>query len=565
LAARPGLQPGLQQLNQTGANIQGPSPRERLRPGPKPKPLAARPYRPWGPIQRIRRSYSKARKVEVLLFLLHHRVAVEGTAQSQFHPPTKLETSHYWKIPEPTIQLWWVKRDEILQLPSTARRALPGTWTCLWPAMEEELFAIFLAEQQKGRLIRRGWFRTQAKELFTKHYSASANMFVFSAGWFNGFLKRWSISCRALTKMSSRLPEKYELLVVNWLRFNRRNSQPRNFFERCQITSDIGRFRLSNILNLDETPIPFEYLDGRTYDLKGSKTISGKTDRSGWDKRQATLILYIFADGIARIKPKIIFHGKSSDRGTIRRKEEHHWHPGVTVEINETAYNNEELFLQFIDEELIPALQKAPGTIPDNARESLLLMDVAGFHTTPQVLQKLRSASITTSLIPSGCTGLLQPLDTAVNKPFKQYLREYTDAYTLGKQSSIQKWSTSDKRIMVIHVVGEAWAHFQQEKKDLITKAFRDVGVTLPVDGSQDQDIHIKGFDNIAVGDWDSDILLPAAHRPSESYRPLPTENSNHDALEIFWTCEDYTHHPIDGSSVQPTAPGPAGGTLLQF
>lgn len=119
--------------------------------------------------------------------------------------------------------------------------------------------------------------------------------------------------------------------------------------------------------------------------------------------------------------------------------------------------------------------------------------------------------------------------------------------------------------MMVTHVVGEAWAHFQQEKKDLITKAFRDVGVTLPVDGSQDQDIHIKGFDNIAVGDSNSDILLPAAHRPSESYRPLPTENSNHDALEFFWTCEDYTHHPIDASSVQPTAPGPAGGTLLQF
>ncbi|RPB00518.1 hypothetical protein L873DRAFT_1564006, partial [Choiromyces venosus 120613-1] len=472
--------------------------------GPKPKPLASRSHQPRGPIQRIRRSYSKARKIQVLLFLLHHRVAVDGTAQSQFRPPTQLEASRYWKIPEATISQWWLKRDEILQLPSTARRAQPATWTCMWPAMEEELFDIFLAERQKGRLIRRGWFRTQARELFVKHYSTSANIFVFSTGWFNGFLKRWGISCRALTKISSCLPDEYKKLVVNWLRFNRCNSQPRNYFERSQIISDIGRFRFSNILNLDETPIPFEYLDGRTYDLKGSKTISGKTDRSGWDKRQATLILYIFADGIARIKPKIIFHGKSGDRGVIRQKEQHHWHPGVTVEFNETAYNNEELFLRFIDEELIPALQKAPGTISDNTRESLLLMDVAGFHTTPEVLQKLHSASITTSLIPSGCTGLLQPLDTAVNKPFKQYLREYTDAYTLRKQSTIQKWSTSDKRIMVTHVVGEAWAIFQQEKKELITKAFRDVGVTLPIDGSQDQDIHIKGFDNITVGDWNS-------------------------------------------------------------
>ena len=324
-----------------------------------------------------------------MLLLLHHQVAVEGTAESQFRPPTQLEASEYWKIPEATIQLWWVKRDEIIQLPSTARRALPADWTCLWPAMEEELFALFLAERQKGRLIRRGWFRTQAKVLFVKHYSLSANMFVFSTGWFNGFLKRWGISCRALTKMSSRLPDEYKQLAVNWLRFNRRNSQPRNVFERSKITSDIGRFRLSDILNLDETPIPFEYLDGRTYDLKGSKTISGKTDRSGWDKRQATLILYIFADGISRIKPKLIFHGKSGDQGMIKRREQHQRHTGVTVKFNDTAYNNEELFLQFIDEELIPALQNAPGIIPDNTRESLLLMDVAGFRTTPGVLQNI--------------------------------------------------------------------------------------------------------------------------------------------------------------------------------
>jgi hypothetical protein len=44
-------------------------------------------------------------------------------------------------------------------------------------------------------------------------------------------------------------------------------------------------------MNFDETPIPFEYIDKKTYNLKGAKTVTAKTDRSGWDKRQATLIL----------------------------------------------------------------------------------------------------------------------------------------------------------------------------------------------------------------------------------------------------------------------------------
>jgi hypothetical protein len=59
-------------------------------------------------------------------------------------------------------------------------------------------------------------------------------------------------------------------------------------------------------------------------------------------------------------------------------------------------------------------------------------MDVALFHKTPAILQKLRNSHITTALIPSGCTSLLQPLDTAVNKPFKGWLREATEEYLEG-------------------------------------------------------------------------------------------------------------------------------------
>ncbi|RPA95474.1 hypothetical protein L873DRAFT_1845941 [Choiromyces venosus 120613-1] len=378
-------------------------------------------------------------------------------------------------------------------------------------------------------------------------------------------------------KVSSCLPDEYEQLVINWLRFNRRNSQPRNYYEQANLISDIGRFRLSNILNLDETPIPFEYLDGKTYDLTGSKTVSGKTEQSGWDKRQATLILYIFADGVARIRPKVIFHATSGDN--IRQREGHLWHNGVTVEFNNSAYNNEELFLKFIETELLPALQNthvAASTGPTSQHsstepnhqpyhESLLLMDVAGFHTTETVLEKLHSAQITTSLIPSGCTGLLQPLNTAVNKPFKSFLREFTDTYIDSQRNSNplapEKWTTSDKRVMVTHVVAEAWAAFTSEKAELIRKSFRDLGVTLPIDGSKDSEIRIKGFDHINIGNWMKDIPLPLPFRPLESHHSLPPETVQHDALEFVWTWENYIHPSNENPrilrpmGIQPTPP----------
>jgi hypothetical protein len=119
-----------------------------------------------------------------------------------------------------------------------------------------------------------------------------------------------------------------------------------------------NRFKPSYIINFDETPIPFEYIDQKTYNTKGMKTVTAKTDRSGWDKRQASLILYIFADGVSRILPKLIFHGKPTNGGgKIEEQESHLYHQGVTVHFNDTAYNNEELMAQWIDDELIPILK----------------------------------------------------------------------------------------------------------------------------------------------------------------------------------------------------------------
>lgn len=100
-----------------------------------------------------------------------------------------------------------------------------------------------------------------------------------------------------------------------------------------------NRFLESMILNYDETPILFEYLNGRIYAIKGNKTIGGKSDRSGLNKRQATLILYIFADGIHRIKPKVIFHGiLTEEGGEIEAKEAYEYDTGVTWAFNDTAY-----------------------------------------------------------------------------------------------------------------------------------------------------------------------------------------------------------------------------------
>jgi hypothetical protein len=272
-------------------------------------------------------------------------------------------------------------------------------------------------------------------------------------------------------------------------------------------------------MNFDETPIPFEYLDCHTYNLKGKKTVSVKTDRSGWSKRQATLILYVFADGIPRIDPDLIFHGTATESGgRLEALEGDKYAKGVSVHFNKSAYNNEELTERWLDEKLIPLIRP----INQPHQPFLLSFDCAAFHKTPPLLRKMKDNDITPALVPPGCTGILQPLDTHINKPFKEYLQDATEEYMDRREdetgTEAEKWSVSDKRIMVTHVVADAWKRFCTEKQAVVCKAFQDVGLFLPVDGSQDHLLSIKGFgpDELQIGDYnqrDDEI---------ETYHELP-------------------------------------------
>jgi hypothetical protein len=127
--------------------------------------------------------------------------------------------------------------------------------------------------------------------------------------------------------------------VLSWLQYIRRNSQPTTIQLPLSLAAILNppsnRFKTSYIINFDETPIPFEYIDQKTYNTKSMKTVTAKTDRSGWDKRQASLILYIFADGVSRILFKLIFHGKpTNEGGKIKERESRPTNAASTFDIN---------------------------------------------------------------------------------------------------------------------------------------------------------------------------------------------------------------------------------------
>ena len=126
----------------------------------------------------------------------------------------------------------------------------------------------------------------------------------------------------------------------------------------------------------------------------------------------------------------------------------------------------------------------------------------------------LRSRNIIPFLVPPGCTRLVQPFDVSVNKPFKSLLfdilddllDQYQDTYNLNLRE-IQISNTNviaECRVLVTQAVGAAWEQFCEKHQGLVVQTFRKLGITLPIDGSSDGELSVKGIDSslLEIGDW---------------------------------------------------------------
>jgi len=387
----------------------------KKKPGPKRRPLSVALLKPKNPTLNPHRSYTVNYKLRILSYWSSKCIPCGPT---RFREPTRAEVADRFQIPATNLSRW--RREEeaghYQEAKGRQHRVLGGGRQRRWKEMERELFELFRERRAMGRPVRRSWFRRVSKELIEKHYGeGEANLFCFSNGWFRGFLSWHQISLRAITNKASKLPQDFGEAILNWMRFNRRNSQIREAtsMEQGDLPAAIGRYRLQNICNMDQTPVPYEFIEGHTYNIKGEKTIWMQSSQtSGWDKRQGTIQLTVFADGVPRVKPLIFFRGKGIEPTIITemRTYDHR----VVVKFNPTAYANSENIVSWLDEQLVPVLEGQP---------TLLALDLFSGHKTDEVLDTMKANDITVSVIPGGCTGLIQPLDVSINRPFKDILK----------------------------------------------------------------------------------------------------------------------------------------------
>jgi hypothetical protein len=213
------------------------------RKSPKPKKrrelFPARDYCPPGPIRRAQRTYSRRRKQEVLLFLVHHRIPMRTNdindymrpsrvldgmpdiEEEGFRRPTTLEAAQYFQIAnEATIRGWWIKREKIF-----GNRSIFSTYLPKWPALKKTLVEHFTAARTENKIVTVHWFRRMAQQIWQRLYPRLIDVFVFSNGWFWRFLRRHGIVRRRITKMATNPLEEVVKVLNCFIQYIRRNNR----------------------------------------------------------------------------------------------------------------------------------------------------------------------------------------------------------------------------------------------------------------------------------------------------------------------------------------------------
>lgn len=106
--------------------------------------------------------------------------------------------------------------------------------------------------------------------------------------------------------------------------------------------------------------------------------------------------------------------------------------------------------------------------------------------------------------VPGGTTSIVQPVDIVFNAPFKaavereatKHLQENLDCYVQGRINA------SERRVLITKWVGRAWEELST-RTDMVVRSFVKCGISVPPDGSRDDEINLNGIEDYTVDSED--------------------------------------------------------------
>ena len=371
--------------------------------------------------------------------------------------------AHEFCVDEKQVREWRKRKTALTEMPKT-KQARRGD-VSMFPELEKELNDWVIECRQNGYIVTRTAVRLQALHL-AKDEQYHASQFRASAGWCTRFMNHYGLALRQRTKIAQKLPQQLESKVDNFLQYV------------VKLRREHG-YKLSQIGNMDETPVTFDMPGNRTIAPVGDKTILVKT--TGHEKTHFTVVLACMADG-SRLKPMIIFKRKTLPKGAK-------FNPGVIVRAHIKGW---------MDEAGVQEWLKHVWNVRSGAllwKRAMLVWDQFRAHLTDTVKESARQLKTDLCVIPGGLTSALQPLDVCLNKPFKDRLRKtWTEWMLSGNQQTTKGGHLKRPDITLIcSWVKDAWESIPSE---MIRRSFLKCGISNAMDGSEDDAVYSDETDD---------------------------------------------------------------------
>ena len=217
------------------------------------------------------------------------------------------------------------------------------------------------------------------------------------------------------------------------------------------------------VMNMDQTPVPFTFNTNRTLQLKGTKTVNIR--KSTCDTKRVTVAMAVTASG-RYLPPFLVFKGAAG--GRIVKNEFKTYPQDMFYACQVNAWMDERCMELWIDLVLKPYVATAPdGIVP------ILFLDSYRCHMMASIVGKIEDLGVEVVHIPGGCTGLCQPVDIGINKPFKTRVRVSWEEWMLEDpnrlinqtrpptRKNIADWCSAAMKITPEQMIRNAWRHGQ--------------------------------------------------------------------------------------------------------
>ena len=245
-----------------------------------------------------------------------------------------------------------------------------------------------------------------------------------------------------------------------------------------------GGYSESMIVNMDETPLFLNMPPNKTVTNKGNKSVVIRTTNQ--EKIRITCMLAICGDG-DKLAPYIIFKGIKPSYHTLNLLNGNKYVKDKLIffNFNQNAWSTTEIMQDWLNKVYLPYINKDPLL-----GSGLLIIDKASSHIADEVLEKCCGNLRDVSILPGGCTSIMQPLDVAINRPFKNYLKELYIKHCLEKNNTFAKIKKTD----ILEWIGMIWYDDKLITKSMIYNSFKTCGLSNKTDGSEDNLIKINDF-----------------------------------------------------------------------